>query len=232
MLIVFAATAPEGWAIASLLERREQVALRGLRLVRGPVAGGEVMLCRTGMGRAAAAAAKEVLGAYVPEAVLAMGLGGAMEAGLRRGHIFIAREVALCEGGAQPLAAAPHLVEMAQEAAWRARLPFRCGLSCTAQEVMIDPAAKAEVARRLGAALVQVEDYWLAREAAARGLPFLSVRAVADAAQDTLPLTPAGRLDGRRLLRRPLATASLAAGALRALVRLRRMARALFQAWR
>ncbi len=224
--------AMEAWALSGLLARREMVALRGHRLVRGMAGEQQVVLCQAGVGKAAAATARQVLGAYVPEAVVALGLGGAAEAALGRGHIFIARELTLCQGGKPALAAAPHLVELAQEAARRAGLPFMCGLSCTAEAVLAEPWAKEEVARRLGAALVQMEDYWLAQEAQARGLPFLSVRAVVDALHDSLPLTTGGQLDGRRLLRHPLTAGALALGAAQALRNLRRMARTLFQMWR
>ncbi len=231
MVVVFAPLAWEAWAIASLLERRGRRVQNGLHLVHGWLAGREVMVCRAGMGTRAATTAGQVLRAYLPQAALALGLGGATVRGLRRGHIFVANEIALWEGS-EPLPTTPWLVEMAQLAAQRAGLPCACGLSCTVQRVMASPADKEEVARRLGASLVQMEDYWLAQEAIARGLPFLAIRAVADALHDHLPVTDQGRWRLSSLVSRPEMALHLMVGVARALLRLQRMALALFQTWR
>jgi nucleoside phosphorylase len=232
MVVVFAPLAWEAWAIASLLQGRERRVQRGLHLVQGWLAGREVMVCRVGMGNRAATAAGQVLRAYLPQAALAMGLGGATVEGLGRGHIFLATAIALWDGECEPLPTTPWLVEMAQQAAQRAGLPCTTGPSCTVRAVMARPADKEEVARRLGAALVQMEDYWLAQEAIARGLPFLAIRAVADALHDHLPVTDQGRWRLSSLAGRPGAALPLMVGVARALLRLRRMALALFQIWR
>jgi nucleoside phosphorylase len=89
MVVVFAPLAWEAWAIASLLQGRERRVQKGLHLVQGWLAGREVMVCRVGMGNRAATAAGQVLRAYLPQAALAMGLGGATVEGLGRGPYLL-----------------------------------------------------------------------------------------------------------------------------------------------
>ena len=79
--------------------------------------------------------------------------------------------------------------------AWRARLAARLEPTLpviehplyTADHVVTNPAAKAELAQRSGAAAVDMESSGLARAAAEAGLPFIVVRVVADSADDALP---------------------------------------------
>lgn len=57
----------------------------------------------------------------------------------------------------------------------------------SADAAVSSPAAKAELARRSGASIVDMESAAFARAATARGLPFAIVRGVSDGADDALP---------------------------------------------
>ena len=59
--------------------------------------------------------------------------------------------------------------------------------SMTVEELVTNPGTKRELHRRYQVGTVNMEDYWVARSAAAAKVPFLSVRAVLDTAGQRLP---------------------------------------------
>ena len=59
--------------------------------------------------------------------------------------------------------------------------------SMTVEELITDAKTKQELHRQFQAGTVNMEDYWVARSAAAAQVPFLSVRAVLDTADQGLP---------------------------------------------
>jgi hypothetical protein len=68
--------------------------------------------------------------------------------------------------------------------------------SMTVDQLVSDPNTKAELHRQYEVGTVNMEDYWVARLAAAAKVPFLSVRAVLDTAGQVLPRWVTG-LSGR-----------------------------------
>ena len=86
--------------------------------------------------------------------------------------------------------------------------------SMTVPQVVTSPDTKAELHRQYQVGTVNMEDYWVARLAAAAKVPFLSVRAVLDTAGQVLPRWVTG-LSGRpgwaslNVLARPWQTLSL-----------------------
>lgn len=68
--------------------------------------------------------------------------------------------------------------------------------SMTVDQLVTDPNIKAELHRQYEVSTVNMEDYWVARLAAAAKVPFLSVRAVLDTAGQVLPRWVMG-LSGR-----------------------------------
>ena len=86
--------------------------------------------------------------------------------------------------------------------------------SMTVSQLVTSPDTKAELHRQYQVGTVNMEDYWVARLAAAAKVPFLSVRAVLDTAGQVLPRWVTG-LSGRpgwaalNILSRPWQTPSL-----------------------
>ena len=86
--------------------------------------------------------------------------------------------------------------------------------SMTVDQLVSDPNTKAELHRQYEVGTVNMEDYWVARLAAAAKVPFLSVRAVLDTAGQVVPSWVNG-LSGRpgwaslNILARPWQTLSL-----------------------
>ncbi len=196
----------------------------GLRAEAALLPSGTRVVCAGGNpARLAAALAAE----GEASAVLSFGIAGGLDPALRTGALLVATRVRGASGG------------WPADAAWAERIAAATGARrvalAGASAVAATPAAKARLRAMTGAAAVDLESEVAAAFASRHGLPFAAVRAVADAAGDTLPrcaaqgLTPDGRPAVGRvllgLLRRPgefpqlLAVARASRTALAALAR-------------
>ncbi len=117
-------------------------------------------------------------------ALLSFGVAGGLEDALRPGTVVIASVVVLPDG-----------TRLACDGAWHGRV-LRClsgevpcfsGALAGSDAPLLSPAAKAALGRRLGAVAVDMESHGVARAAAARNIPFLAIRAVADGAERAVP---------------------------------------------
>ncbi len=138
-------------------------------------------------------------------AVLSFGIAGGLAPDVARGAVILAS--ALWEEGEVWAVDAPWLALLS------ALLPARPGLLAASGTLLENAAAKASLHARSGALAVDMESGAAARFAAARGLPFAALRAVADGPGEALPRAAAVGLNpdgspapGRvlaALLRRP-----------------------------
>lgn len=150
---------------------------REARLVRGPgvraVAGGA-------QGDLLEQRLKAALAAEDIEAVISIGLGGALDPTLQVGDVVIGSEVLRPRG------------RWLADAAWTERLRHRwpearVGPVFGSGEMVLHTLDKAKLRLKHGAALVDMESHVAARLAAARGLPFAVLRVVSDTAGLSLP---------------------------------------------
>jgi adenosylhomocysteine nucleosidase len=149
----------------------------------------------SGPGRERAAAAARHAISQGARALVAFGLAGGLEPGIRCGSVLLPANIIGAAG------------EFTADAPWRGRwrdvldgqVPLVEGPLVSADAVLTTPEAKAALARRTGAVAVDMESAGVAEAAAAAGLPFLALRAIADTARDALPeradrlITAAGR---------------------------------------
>lgn len=104
-----------------------------------------------------------------PGIILSAGVAGALDPALRTGDIVIHGEAAVVS----------HL---------RRALPYAMlGAVIGSDAIVVDPGAKAELAKRTGAVAVDMESHVAARLAKRRDLPFGIVRVISDTAQRGLP---------------------------------------------
>ena len=161
--------------------KEELAALLGRIDAAGTVAGRSVVAAVVGDGhRRARAALRDLLACHRPRALIGIGVSGGLDPERAWGDVLASGAVLALEG------AAP-----APDAAWvdRARVvglpvvPF-----AVAPRIVPTPEAKAALRERLGGevACVDLESAVFAEEAAARGVPYLVVRAVVDDANDTV----------------------------------------------
>lgn len=149
-------------------------------------------------------------------AILSFGIAGGLAPGVATGDVLVASS--LWEAGAS----------LGVDLAWQARLMVRTAARAAplaASPILIGtPTAKAALHRGSAALAVDMESGAAARFAAARGIPFAALRAVADGPDDTLPAAAAVGLhpDGSAAPLRVLAALLRNPGELRALLHLAR----------
>jgi adenosylhomocysteine nucleosidase len=151
-----------------------------------------------GMGRSRAEAAAARLLHRGASALVSWGIAGGLDPSLEPGTVVVP-EVVIDASGSRPQA----------DVGWRNRLlsridrevPTSSGLILHAEEVVRSPADKRELRDRWDAAAVDMESAGVARVAEDAGIPWLVVRAVADAADHELPRPVTKVSDDRGRLR-------------------------------
>jgi nucleoside phosphorylase len=130
--------------------------------------------------RPAAAAALLLADTWKPDALLSVGFCGALTEDLGTADLVL--------GGTTNHSAEPALLALARSCAAEAR----SGTVLTVPKVVVDAAEKKELAKKTGAVAVDMEADAVAIAAKARGLGFLSVKAVIDTPAAPLASTYAG----------------------------------------
>jgi hopanoid-associated phosphorylase len=188
-------------AATGLRREAEIIADKGVRVV-------------IGAGRSEALEAELAEAACGAEAILSLGIGGALEPGLSPGDWVVAGAV-VWNGG-----------ELVADPAWtetlRRRLPgARQGAILGTDVMLLDRAAKAAARAGFGATAVDMESHVAARVARRFGLPFAAARVISDAADQDLPsaVTVGMAADGRMVLGPVLMAVLRAPGQIPALIR-------------
>ncbi|MGB6993424.1 MAG: hypothetical protein WBG00_09380, partial [Thermoanaerobaculia bacterium] len=140
------------------------------------------------------------------DALIVVGVAGGLDPGLQAGAVVVASAV---HNGTGPVG------EPDRE--WLSRALKKEGTVegavVSSSGIAVDPMAKSRLRLELeseGPAVVDLESATYAREAVARNIPYLVLRAVSDTADETLPLDfnrfrgPDGRIDRHRVLRHAL----------------------------
>jgi adenosylhomocysteine nucleosidase len=165
-----------------------------LVVVVGTLHGAEIVLVRTGIGPAnAAAAAEPILDTYtVTEAILA-GFGGGTRPELDTGDLVVCSELVDLrkegrfgeERGESPtrISSAESLLERAQATG----MVTTTAPALTVSRVVSSPEEKHTLGQAHGAAVVEMEGFYVLRAAHRRGIPGLIVRAILDREEDELP---------------------------------------------
>ena len=148
--------------------------------------GDAVRVACSGARAELARARVEALAAEGVAALASFGIAGALETGLAPGDLLLPRAVIMPDGGVT--AVTPDWHRRVVDLAAAAGLALRSDVTLAgSDEAVTDAAAKAALARRGGAAAVDMESHLLAAAAARHGLPFLVLRAVADPAERGIP---------------------------------------------
>ena len=196
------------WECRPVLRQMRQVRREragNFTLWRGSTARCEVMLVKTGMGVVQAeAAARTVRDKGEFALFMSTGCAGGLVAELVPGDVALATAIV---GDAHGQFETHHgRRSSARRAAERAALRVTSGLVLCSPRALATAEHKRNAATQYGAVAVEMEGAAIAAEAAARGIPFVSVRAVLDAAGTELRY--AGRfVDAQRGAVKPLALA-------------------------
>jgi adenosylhomocysteine nucleosidase len=150
-----------------------------------------VAVACAGPGPANAVAAARRLLDFGAQALVSFGVAGALAPIVRPGRLLLPREIVLADGS-----------RYAVDQGLRAQLANRLGALAPLSEALagsdaavLTVSAKRVLRQATGAVAVDMESHALARLAEERRIPFLAVRAVADAADaDVPPLALAGMM--------------------------------------
>jgi hopanoid-associated phosphorylase len=144
--------------------------------------------------------------------LLSWGIAGALDPTLRPGALIVPSRVVAPDGNVYGLASAETGSDLPPPPLWGrvgegAMRPPTDSLIAGSDTVLLDPAAKAALRARTGAAAVDMESHRVAAVAAKAGLACRAVRAISDPADRALPALAADALgpDGRPLMRTVIA---------------------------
>ena len=139
----------------------------------------DIVLVKTGVGRVSAErAATTMLRRFPLVAVVNIGFCGALRRELKAGDVVVCDEFACGDSQETVLSDRDLLAQLAAVSVPKTRtVRGRC---VTASHVVKSRGAKEELGRRANALVVDMESYWMARQARDAGVPFVAVRAVLD----------------------------------------------------
>ena len=193
-VVVLAALDRELAVLAAVTRVERRWTTSRFRAVLGRLDGMSVILARTGDGAEnATRGANELLSRLPVQSVIVVGMAGGLSPSLAPGTLLVAREV-IDEGGPVP----------PPDPAWLGRaLRLTGALPATflsTRETLCTPRAKAEAYAHLPrgtVASVDLETAAYARVAQQRGIPYLALRSVSEAADEPLPMDFNAVRDGR-----------------------------------
>lgn len=201
-------------------------------LWEGRCEGHRVVLVQTGVGRARAEEATDLLLARYPLSVLlSIGFGGGVHPELECGDVVVCPTVRRAAGGEVPsewlledeVHSDARLQRLATEALAEEGIRGHVGDSLAVSRVIGAPALKAEIGHTFHVKVVDMESYWVAHRAVDRVSSLLVARAISDPLDCSLPdfasVVDADWSDGPRriisqLVRRPSLLPSVAGLAL------------------
>jgi adenosylhomocysteine nucleosidase len=188
LVLLVVALAVERSALQGSLESRRCGRLGNRPVVRGRLAGRDVLLVQAGIGQdrareAVVAACRE----FDVQAAWSLGFAGGLSERLRPGDlVFPAAILDETAPAGCPLTAGPSHAAVCA-ALRRADFPVETGALITVTTALRTPDEKRTVARRSGAAAVDMEAVAVAQSACDLGIPWAALKAIADGIDDPLP---------------------------------------------
>ena len=186
MLAIIGALNEELSGLKKRMSVEKAVRRGGCSLRAGNYRGVPVILVQSGIGRERAERAVKVAAeTYQITSLLSFGFAGALREDLDIGDIVVCSEIWYRD---RPGDALLRWADsgLATRSKGQAETGVYLGTSLTVDRPVTRPEDKKALAASIGADIVDMEGYWLAKAAASRGIPFLAVRAVTDRLNDRL----------------------------------------------
>jgi adenosylhomocysteine nucleosidase len=211
LILLFYAFAREIAPFKHRLRNHAPLALDGLHGFRAEIGGKEFAVVGHGIGHRRATEAARRAFDSIPGAELVIGTGvvGALSSGLRPGDLVLCDRILTIDGDGQLSEQVITVNESHLRAVGRslasAGIAYSTGAILTSHRVLATGAEKRRAKESTGAIAVDMETAAIAAEAAARGLPFVAIRAVLDEVDDQVVGAEMADADGNV---RPLAATS------------------------
>lgn len=168
-------------------------AFQSCRIFEGNLAGKEVLLVLTGMGKTQAKAATEwLLDKYPIVAVVSSGFVGALNNKTAAGDIVIYSTLTCDDGhgstNGKIIYPCSMLIEAATKSGAECEFGVLPGKGISIMQPCVSPESKARLGRESAADVVDMESYWIGQIAAERKVPFIVARSIFDSVRDDLSL--------------------------------------------
>lgn len=191
LILLFYAFAREVAPLKRRTADRRRIARSRVHAVGARLHGRELAMVATGIGRARAARAARAAMEEFPgaELVIAAGVAGALSAELRPGDLVLTERIVTDAPDVMvpgEIGVAPEHLESIAAALNARQLRHVRGAMLTAGRVLPGAREKSAAHAETGAIAVDMETAAIAAEAARRGVPFVSLRAILDAVGDEI----------------------------------------------
>lgn len=154
---------------------------------RGKLGPHDVCLVRTGLGEVAMrTAATYCFQTFKPVDALLIGYGGATLPTFHEGDLILSDAIVSSKGD-QEWRPAPDVLESARTVCRVSDIAVHVGTIAIHEEILNSPHEKAFIGTKYGASVVAMEGMAFAEAAEALGIPWLSVRAIFDPMEQSLP---------------------------------------------
>lgn len=205
MIGIITATQEEYTALGEVLEN-VSIALEtcGMKFLKGRLNGQEVVGVQAGIGKVNAAVCTQIMiERFRPEAIINVGVAGALNKKLHVGDIVISQDAAQHDFdttlfGDQPgfisglnqiyFSADTALVEAAKEAAEALDIPHHLGRIVTGDQFVADPERKKWLVDEFQGDCTEMEGGAVAQTCVLNQVPFVIIRAISDGAGDEAPM--------------------------------------------
>ena len=192
MIFLFYAFAREIAPFKRQLRNRTPLAINGLNGFRAEIGGKQFTVVGHGIGHRRATETARRAFDSIPGAELVIGTGvvGALSSGLKPGDLVLSDRVITLDGdgrlGEQVIAVGDSQLRAVGRSLASAGITYSTGAILTSHRVLATGAEKRRAKETTGAIAVDMETAAIASEAAARGIPFVAIRAVLDEVDDEL----------------------------------------------
>lgn len=205
MIGIITATAEEYAALGQILPDAKRVKTQaGMEFMVGTLGKVQVAGVQAGIGKVNAAICTQVMvDCYHPEAIINVGVAGALNPQLHVGDIVISKDAAQHDFDTTFFGDAPgfisgigkiyfeadeSLVKLAKDAAEALGIRHRIGRIVTGDQFIADPDKKAYLVRQFQGDATEMEGGSIAQTCTINGVPFVIIRAISDGADDGAPM--------------------------------------------
>jgi adenosylhomocysteine nucleosidase len=205
-VLILGAFAQEIDGLRRQLEIEEVITERNYDLYRGTYENTDILLVRTGMGRERVENATEsILKNYPVTAIVSLGFAGGLNPESEIGDVVLCSTLYYANGSDQtdPMpesyASDASLISLASGCLEDMEANCYIGSSVAVLELDCDLQEQQELAETFNADVIEMESYWVARIASARGIPFIAIRSISDRGNDVQPFDQILSSDGELL---------------------------------
>jgi adenosylhomocysteine nucleosidase len=130
---------------------------------------------------------RDLMKSYSVNALLSIGIAGAVDPILEVGDVVLGREI-FCLGDNKKLVSDKQLLKSAGEACEQLSKRYFMGNIITVPKIVNRKEEKSEIYEKYRTIAVEMETYYIVREVAKKNIPFVSIRSISDRADQSIKI--------------------------------------------